>query len=84
MASVDSSFPSRNIEILWILIISGKQVHKKFVRMGAKFDAATKGEYADIQGESSLCRYGVFVCTSCPAFGTFIRIEAKSRVHNLL
>ena len=28
------------------------QVHTKFVRMGAKFDAATKGEYADIQGES--------------------------------
>ena len=29
-----------------------ERVHKKFVRMGAKFDAVTKGEYADIQGES--------------------------------
>ena len=28
-----------------------ERVHKKFVRMGAKFDAVTKGEYADIQGE---------------------------------
>ncbi len=29
-----------------------ERVHKKFVRMGAKFDVVTKGEYADIQGES--------------------------------
>lgn len=28
-----------------------KQVHLKFVRMGAKFDAKTKAEYADIQGK---------------------------------
>jgi peptidyl-dipeptidase Dcp len=29
-----------------------ERVHKKFLRMGAKFDAVTKGEYADIQGET--------------------------------
>ena len=31
-----------------------ERVYIDFVRMGAKFDAATKGEYADIQGESSI------------------------------
>ena len=29
------------------------QVYIKFVRMGAKFDAKAKAEYADIQGESN-------------------------------
>jgi hypothetical protein len=29
------------------------QVYIKFVRMGAKFDAKTKAEYADIQGKSN-------------------------------
>ena len=28
-----------------------ERVHIEFLRMGAKFDAATKGEYADIKGE---------------------------------
>ena len=53
------------------------QVHIDFVKMGAKFDAVTKKEYADIQGKSSFGLLTYFVlCVS--SFQTW-RATIKSK-----
>ena len=54
-------------------------MHIKFVRMGAKFDAATKGEYADIQGE---CIFG-WKCVFT-SVGLFVSITILSLTNEQL